>query len=64
MFTAAVLALSFSLLATVLALCREVRVRRALERLLRHLLSHFRRNSHEATDTDAHRRQLDRDDRL
>jgi hypothetical protein len=64
MLTAVVLALSFALLATVFALCREVRVRRALERLLRHLMSQFRRKSHEATADDARRAQPDRDDRL
>jgi hypothetical protein len=64
MFTAVILALSFALLATVLALGREVRLRRALERLLRHLLSHFRSNSHEAPGTDSGHSRSDRDGRL
>jgi len=39
-----IVALSVALLATVSALVREVRVRRALERLLSKLLSRWRRN--------------------
>ena len=64
MFSAVILALSFALLAAVFALCREVRLRRALERLLRYLLSHLWRNLHEASTADSDRDQFLHDDRL
>ena len=64
MSAAVILALSFALLATVFALYREVRFRRAFERLLRYLLSHLRRNLHEASPADSDRDQFRHDDRL
>ena len=42
--------LSLVLLAVVLALTREVRLRRALQELLRRLLALWRKHTHETTD--------------
>ena len=44
--------LSFALLLAVVMLCHEIRLRRALQRLVRQLLSLWRSRAHE-TDVDA-----------
>ncbi len=46
------LALSFALLLAIATLAREIRLRRALQRLVRQLLSLWRSRAHE-TDVDA-----------
>jgi len=46
------LALSFALLLAIATLTREIRLRRALQRLVRQLLSLWRSRAHE-TDVDA-----------
>ncbi len=45
-------ALSFALLLSIAALCREVRLRRALQELVRRLISYLRRSAHEASPVD------------
>lgn len=58
-------ALSFALLLTVAALCREVRLRRALQELLRRLFTLWRTRPHEKTRLrDVVRRTGQRDRRL
>jgi hypothetical protein len=51
--------LAFALVATVLALCREMRLRRALERLLQIVLNRWR--SHVSKSHTADRDPVDRD---
>lgn len=41
-------ALSFALLLAIAALCREVRLRRALQELVRRLVAYLKRNAYEA----------------
>jgi hypothetical protein len=59
-------ALAFALAATVLALCREVRVRKALERLLQLVLNRWRSHASKShtLDRDSVDRLDDRDERL
>lgn len=45
-------ALSFALLLAIAALCREVRLRRALQEVIRRLIAYLRRNAHEAYPVD------------
>ncbi|MEQ8788429.1 MAG: hypothetical protein RIC55_19115 [Pirellulaceae bacterium] len=45
-------ALSFALLLAVAALCREVRLRRALQRLLQRIFAYWRPNPHEPHETN------------
>ena len=40
-------ALSFALMLAIAALCREVRLRRAVQEIVRRLVSYFRRTAHE-----------------
>ncbi len=47
-----VVALSFALLLAIAALCREVRLRRALQELVRRLVAYLKRNVHEARCED------------
>ncbi len=51
--------LSLVLLAVVLALVREVRLRRALQELLRRLLTVWRKHTHETTQAPAVRPNID-----
>ena len=55
--------LALALVLTVIALVRQVRLRRALERFLRVVLSHWRRN-HDTPNPDSSRCDHDRGDRL
>ena len=41
-------ALAFALLLSIAALCREVKFRRALQSLVRRIVTHWRTNQHEA----------------
>lgn len=47
-----VVALSFALLLAIAALCREVRLRRALQELVRRLVSYLKGRAHEASSPD------------
>lgn len=47
-----VVALSFALLLATAALCREVRLRRALQELVRRLVAYLKRNAYEAHSED------------
>ena len=51
--------LSLVLLAVVLALIREVRLRRALQELLRRLLTFWRKHTHETPDAPSVRPEAD-----
>ena len=55
--------LAFALVATVLALCREVRLRKALERLLQIVLSRWKNHASKIkpTDYDSMDRTVDSD---
>jgi len=58
--------LAFALVATVLALCREMRLRKALKRLLRLVLSRWRAHASQTKpiDYDSMDRTSDSDERL
>ena len=45
-------ALSFALLLAIAALCREVRLRRALQEIVRRLVAYLKRTAHEAHAVD------------
>jgi hypothetical protein len=47
-----VVALSFALLLAIAALCREVRLRRALQELVRRLVTYLKGRAHEAVSLD------------
>jgi hypothetical protein len=48
-----IVAMSFALLLAVAALCREVRLRRALQEIVRRLVAYIKRTAHEAHRVDA-----------
>ena len=55
-------ALAFALLLAIAALCREVQFRRALQSLVRRIVTHWRTNQHETPlDTDHDGRSGDDD---
>lgn len=62
MHSALIVALAFALLLAIASLCREVRLRRALQELVRRLVAYLRGNSHETPAADE--RDLPDDARL
>ena len=47
-----IVALSFALVLAIAVLCREVRLRRALQELVRRLVAYLKRSRHEARPVD------------
>ena len=47
-----IVAMSFALLLAVAALCREVRLRRALQEIVRRLVAYIKRTAHDAHSVD------------
>jgi len=58
-----IVAMSFALLLAVAALCREVRLRRALQEIVRRLVAYLKRTAHEAHSVDDSAAPDDADDR-